>query len=882
MEMKSHLPTLIRPRLEDDENPAKSPLTSQAWIIEDGSAGPSPFSNEEWEEWMRWDGVATALAPQQPVRKSCESTDSNQLSVSALDNEVLSARSSSESVEWLGYGSNSKKRKSLAEISGTSAIKDGHNSAGPQVVKRSHTIIEKRYRTNLNQKITALRESVPSLRDNDKNPEDLGGLIPASKLNKATILSKAIEYIHHLERRNKLLEEENVHLRRRAKPGEPVSQDNKEVARGQVPQSQIDMLSFRSMETAEPGSPISTKAPKGLIPVPDSIKNLQSLVHEEHYAGRFRNRYDSAQPSFHEMDSTGQRGSSRSKFFGKLMVGSLAGLLIMEGFSENDGDDDATGGRGLWALPISPFYSLFRFILTIRTVFLPSAYVTYFSPMFRLLLVFSVLAFAMFLYLFSSRPTSSRKNPSVTPTTASSIASPIEVRQKAWLTSIQTVWVPRHRMLPELVALHLEAMRYILRQLIGWPGYSWLTGRTDDAEIARVRAWDIAIDAQLTGGDSEVSKSRLVLTIWASGTLPSTPSRLMLKALHIRVLLWEASKSRWSIWYFLHKAAARLARQQWLMAQKIQKTSSSLHSYLSDDRETLPEHLVELLKLDPDELFTPLIVQRAYNLAWNRSTGEDAEGEDVGIDVVVEDSAIRSPLDALAAWASSSILRQTLLAWYDDDGILEESYKQRLDTALRIAPPASSAYVRALASKAVFFETDRGSNITKLTKDLLPLKLSKGSEAAYYTTESALVDSCVPEPVRNDVYAAMQCAAAIGLLTSSNRKPNADYEAVNRLAVIYVNANSLSLLGFAATHQLMLVLASENGNRESTRRLEYIKSELQIWMNGSSPKDNRLDAQARTTICAALDKLVIKIMPERRLSEISNDTGYESMSDQGK
>ena len=57
-------------------------------------------------------------------------------------------------------------------------------------------MIEKRYRTNLNDKIAALRDSVPSLRimtksqrgeDTADDREDLQGLTPAHKLNKATV-----------------------------------------------------------------------------------------------------------------------------------------------------------------------------------------------------------------------------------------------------------------------------------------------------------------------------------------------------------------------------------------------------------------------------------------------------------------------------------------------------------------------------------------------------------------------------------------------------------------------------------------------------------------------------------------------------------------------
>ncbi|KAI1003749.1 hypothetical protein K3495_g4459 [Podosphaera aphanis] len=119
--------------------------------------------------------------------------------------------------------------------------------------KIAHNMIEKRYRTNLNEKIAALRDAVPSLRivvrcgsgqlrqssktgnkarkDEQKKPklarvtrkdttdrldierDDLQGLTAANKLNKATILAKATEYIAHLEHRNRTLIEEREAFR---------------------------------------------------------------------------------------------------------------------------------------------------------------------------------------------------------------------------------------------------------------------------------------------------------------------------------------------------------------------------------------------------------------------------------------------------------------------------------------------------------------------------------------------------------------------------------------------------------------------------------------------------------------------------------------------
>ncbi|KAL5320461.1 hypothetical protein ACEPPN_011266 [Leptodophora sp. 'Broadleaf-Isolate-01'] len=95
-----------------------------------------------------------------------------------------------------------------------------------------------------------------------------------------------------------------------------------------------------------------------------------------------------------------------------------------------------------------------------------------------------------------------------------------------------------------------------MRNVIGVSGY---TGTIEEQEAARAKAWSIAIDAHLAGGDSEVCKSRLTLTLLASGTLPYTPTRVMLNALHIRVLLWEVGNAGFNGFYMFHEVAAKLA-----------------------------------------------------------------------------------------------------------------------------------------------------------------------------------------------------------------------------------------------------------------------------------------------------------------------------------
>jgi hypothetical protein len=86
----------------------------------------------------------------------------------------------------------SRKRKSAEEVDDD----DDDDELDHPVKKTAHNMIEKRYRTNLNDKIAALRDSVPSLRimcksargeDTTEDREELHGLTPAHKLNKATV-----------------------------------------------------------------------------------------------------------------------------------------------------------------------------------------------------------------------------------------------------------------------------------------------------------------------------------------------------------------------------------------------------------------------------------------------------------------------------------------------------------------------------------------------------------------------------------------------------------------------------------------------------------------------------------------------------------------------
>jgi hypothetical protein len=82
--------------------------------------------------------------------------------------------------------------------------------------RAAHNDIERKYRTNLKDRIADLREAIPSLKSIPEDDDD--SPVPASKapkVSKGTILTKATEYIHQLERRNRNMAHKNDELTRR-------------------------------------------------------------------------------------------------------------------------------------------------------------------------------------------------------------------------------------------------------------------------------------------------------------------------------------------------------------------------------------------------------------------------------------------------------------------------------------------------------------------------------------------------------------------------------------------------------------------------------------------------------------------------------------------
>ncbi|KAL9134532.1 MAG: hypothetical protein Q9175_004284 [Cornicularia normoerica] len=736
-----------------------------------------------------------------------------------------------------------EKSKASTE-SGDSATRPGsRDRKSTSFQNKSHSIVEKRYRTNLNDKIADLRKRIPSLRGNASSSAER--LSAAPKHNKSTVLTKAIEYIHHLEQRNAYLENVNASLRSQARTAKSEVVQGGDTVR--VESSKSPYGDSEDSPSTTPDSPTTSIAPQGMIPVPDDIRKLRNTAPQEHYADRVAS--SDQQPGAHFSIRGG-------KLIGKLMVGSLAGLMIMDGFMGNreDRDDD----RGLFALPSSISLPTLPPLWTLQGRFASFPYACLLLPMIKSFLIFCILGLILFLYLFNSKPKLGIKHATEGKSESRSSASPIEVRENAWLTAIQTLKVPRHSWFPEMMALILETGAYIIRQLLGWDFYSWLMGRSEEEEIARVRAWEIAIDAQLTGGDAEVSRSRLVLTVWAAGTLPKTPARLMLKALHIRIMFWQASRWPRICWAF-NLAASRLAQYQWTLAKHMLDTADVATG--SEKLEPLSDHLLSLLQRPAEDVMTDLTIQQAHNLCWNRSASTTYE--DVGVDEIAEDTAMRGPLDTLALW-SSSLTLQKALSNFLESGEISQVHLLKIEIALRTAPPGSSSSIRALAAKTIFSKADRTQNINKLME-----ALSSSSAVSFPGSVSEI--GAFSSTVRSDVLTCIECARALDTLAGHQSDPMSLESAVQLLDRTCSGFMGLDMLALAAAYDMILVLMNDSANGgQYSCRLNQIILNTVVQMDKS---DDKTRPRAQERFKAALQRLQV----QRRSSNASVESGYVSM-----
>ncbi|KAK3044173.1 hypothetical protein LTS18_001975, partial [Coniosporium uncinatum] len=323
----------------------------------------------------------------------------------------------------------------------------------------------------------------------------------------------------------------------------------------------------------------------------------------------------------------------------------------------------------------------------------------------------------------------------------------------------------------------------------------------------------------------------------------------MLKALHIRILLWEIARKGYGTWYPLEDFSARWARSFWNAARCEFRLMSK-----SQAEEHLPDHLAALLQFDCDDVLVDDIVQRAYNLAWNKPSAENSV-VDEAMDGVIEDFAIASPLDALAAWRSNLSLRARMELHLDQkaEGSQEE-IEERIDMAIRIAPPASAAHTRAVTAEALLVEANRSTsiatafaalsrNLTSTTTTTTTARSPATRTARESSSPSPLpMNFIIPYgPVPADLRLALTFAKHLHLVSSSSSSssnPDAHAQALHFSAMMLNTqtsySSSLTLLSFVAALKILDVFT---GNAQlfalSKPGLERLACAMRIWIGGA-------------------------------------------------
>ncbi|KAL3460802.1 hypothetical protein BJX64DRAFT_175271 [Aspergillus heterothallicus] len=847
-----------------------SPAQSRGRKSSQGDSGTDDVA-PDWTEWMRWDdqtfpdvvkGLSLSPSTTSPINPLTQKSmnifptgefspdipldctnipfDSflNQdrggvISTQAFlrdgaDNFSANSVVSGSPLSLTGAG---QKRKSGSDDDGSTISGVVQDTKKVPSKKRAHNVIEKRYRANLNEKIAELRDSVPSLRASKGSgtivdEDDAEGVAPANKLNKASILSKATEYIRHLETRNKRLEDENTALKVRLRELEKAT-DQSLTSAASVSSPSNYTVSTESGASSSPSifsspedspsdhSPSSSRASVGMIKVPDSFKRMRAEPAKDNLWSQSYMQYPSSNSGSGFVPSGG--GRRRANYPNKYVLGALAGLMVFEGLGREK--DSESAAKGLMAVP----FNYFRGLEVPPSLYMDAAGHNFWSTwhakailhfLFLAILIVGS-AFVVFVYLFNSGH--GRQSSAKTSTVPNVRLTSSNFRRQAWLTSVQQVGVPRHRFFHEWYVVTSRCFEYIVRCLLGWRLYSSLTGITEDDDKLRVKSWDIAIDAQLSGGDAEISKSRLVLTIFAAGTLPRSPMRMMLKALHCRILLWRVGvPGSWSF-QVSNDVARALARYQWDLARQMNAKLPKEHP------NALPAHLSALLRCDCEDVMIDTITQRAANLTWNRPTQEGSDGDEALLDVVEEDPAIQSSLDALASWWSSHLLQRALLRYFEasargpDAKKSRDLFKAKIQLAVDVAPQPSAAHTRALVMMAVFFEQDRIANINAVLS-ALPKEKSKSNQNQNFN----FLDSSLPVSVREEISIAVRCAMIAAIFTARSRHDTSLPEsftmdkAVTWFSQLPLDPVDLTLLGFSAVYHLLHVLASDTGYLSSS------------------------------------------------------------------
>jgi hypothetical protein len=349
-------------------------------------------------------------------------------------------------------------------ITNTQPQQNIQSQPNKQQKKVAHNAIERRYRNNINDRINDLKNVVPALchlkskdSKDDDDIDEVDGIPAATKLNKATILRKATEYITYLKNNNQKVKRENETLMKliEALPG-GVDLYNIYMAERDIhtPPKSCE----GSPETSPPCSPKQDYDTPPTPPV--GSRALMALFMCMTFFASPSNYISQSHPTDHHHES-------------RVLTSSPAPVVEKNSLDVNDG-----------VLTIDLWYlaRIFTFLICLTYILRPSLF-------------------------FQSRR--SRKSNSIITSTLNSKTKDAKGLYRS-LSSLSNE-VPTN-IFEIIVGLISESVKFSLRRFLGWDIISGYTHTDHEERLVEVALWGRLGEAELCGGNEKVSRLSILYT----------------------------------------------------------------------------------------------------------------------------------------------------------------------------------------------------------------------------------------------------------------------------------------------------------------------------------------------------------------------------------
>ncbi|KAH8646278.1 hypothetical protein BX600DRAFT_519111 [Xylariales sp. PMI_506] len=543
---------------------------------------------------------------------------------------------------------------------------------------------------------------------------------------------------------------------------------------------------------------------------------------------------------------------------GRVVMALLAGIATSESLHTSDSND----GRSLFAIPVWSFPAFAHHIpeqLIYTRLYSLEGLI---MPFLKLILFLAGFVYILWpLVLQASTPAPSEK------TTASDDGeSPgpfedlIALRRHAFLTAAQSIWIPKGWVL-ELTAILLKLFKLSFRAigLDFFASSNRLASTTEGAEAARIKAWDIAMESQLLGGDTSPSDGHMLLTLLAAWSLPRTPVRRMLMALHIRVLFARSSRLPIGIGSRLFQLCSHyFSRKCWEEARGLVGQQSQNQAPTHTEQGTFPRHLQQLLKLDVDEALNDKVIQRCSALIWRNAKSSRASVPSnptvsavIDIeDTLLRDPSIRSPLDAAAAWWAIDSIQEVIVEWLEEDSEarvrVATNWLQSLNSAISTSAAGSVVFAYGLVVRAILVEHERRRHIIEAIRiaRMTPVCWGSLSEAQSISPVTAALSSLFYADLALALKTAM-VISRLDQLQSSSPSEGPIATLVRQIGNTGDAQKTFGLLSFAALRLILEAIYRDPAvacrNKEV---LEQAAGQLRSWTRRSGANMAKLSPKA--------------------------------------